>query len=104
MPPNRSRRVPGGSTRSRGRAAPDVRSSLNRLPRCTQARPFPTRMGPVTGRMDDVRRWLDENLPRRAAEHEVPGASVAILVDGQRVQGTSGLVDLRTGVEVTPDT
>jgi CubicO group peptidase (beta-lactamase class C family) len=61
-------------------------------------------MEPVTERIDDVRRWLDENLPHRAAEHDVPGASVAVLARGHRVESTTGVVNLRTGVEVTPDT
>jgi CubicO group peptidase (beta-lactamase class C family) len=61
-------------------------------------------MGSVAGRIDDVRRWLDENLPHRAGEHEVPGASVAVLAGGQRVESTTGVVNVRTGVEVTPDT
>jgi len=54
-------------------------------------------------RIDEVRRRLDEDLPRLASEHAVPGVSVAVLIDGEVVEGTSGVVNLRTGVEVTPD-
>lgn len=54
-------------------------------------------------RVEDVRRRLDEDLPRLTAAHDVPGASVAVLVDGQVVEGTAGVVNRRTGVEVTPD-
>ena len=38
---------------------------------------------------DELRRRLDAELPRLMAAHDVPGASVA--------------VNLRTGVEATPD-
>lgn len=55
------------------------------------------------GRSADVRRRLEEDLPRLAAAHEVPGVSVAVLVDGQMVEGTAGVLNLRTGVSVTPD-
>jgi CubicO group peptidase (beta-lactamase class C family) len=55
------------------------------------------------GQIEKVRRRLDEDLPRLAAAHQVPGASVAVLVDGQVVEGTAGVVNLRTGVGVTPD-
>jgi CubicO group peptidase (beta-lactamase class C family) len=50
-----------------------------------------------------VCRRLDDDLARLATEHEVPGVSVAVLVDGQVTEGTAGVVNLRTGVEVTPD-
>jgi CubicO group peptidase (beta-lactamase class C family) len=43
-------------------------------------------------------------LPRLAAVHEVPGVSVAVLVDGREVvEHAAGVVNLRTGVAVTPD-
>ena len=37
------------------------------------------------------------------AAHEVPGASVAVLVEGETVEASAGVVNLRTGVEATPD-
>jgi CubicO group peptidase (beta-lactamase class C family) len=55
------------------------------------------------GRVDAVRRRLDDDLPRLAAGHEVPGVSVAVLVNGQVLEGATGVVNLRTGVAVTPD-
>lgn len=55
------------------------------------------------GQIEEVRRRLEQDLPRLAAAHAVPGVSVAVLVDGQVVEGTAGVVNLRTGVEVTPD-
>ena len=54
-------------------------------------------------RIGDVRQRLDEDLPRLAGMHDVPGVSVAVLVDGQVVEGTAGVVNRRTGVEVTPE-
>ncbi|TWP38330.1 serine hydrolase domain-containing protein [Leekyejoonella antrihumi] len=55
------------------------------------------------GRSEEVRRRLDQDLPRLAGVHDVPGVSAAVLVDGQVVEATSGVVNLRTGVRVTPD-
>lgn len=55
------------------------------------------------GRIGNVHRRLDEDLPRLAAAHDVPGVSVAVLVDGQVVEGAAGVVNRRTGVEVTAD-
>ena len=52
-------------------------------------------------RTEDVRRLLHAELPRLVAAHEVPGASVAVLVDGQTVEASAGVVNLRTGVETT---
>jgi CubicO group peptidase (beta-lactamase class C family) len=55
------------------------------------------------GRFEGVHRRLNDDLPRLAAAYGVPGVSVAVLVDGQVMEGTAGVVNLRTGVEVTPD-
>ncbi|UPK73162.1 beta-lactamase family protein [Nocardioidaceae bacterium SCSIO 66511] len=54
-------------------------------------------------RIDVVRKRLDDDLPRLAAAQDVPGVSVAVLVDGEVVEGTAGVVNLRTKVPVTPD-
>ena len=54
------------------------------------------------GRIEEVRRRLNAELPRLMTEHEVPGASVAVLVDGQTIEAAAGVVNLRTGVEATP--
>jgi CubicO group peptidase (beta-lactamase class C family) len=47
------------------------------------------------------------DLPHRLAEligkHDVPGASVSVLVDGDVVDAAVGVVNIRTGVEVGPD-
>lgn len=55
-------------------------------------------------RIEQVRRRLDEQLSRSLAAHQVPGISVAVLIDGQVVEATAGVVNLRTGIPVTPDT
>ena len=55
------------------------------------------------GRIEEVRRQLNAELSRLMAKHEVPGASVAVLVDGQTIEAAAGVVNLRTGVETTPD-
>jgi CubicO group peptidase (beta-lactamase class C family) len=55
------------------------------------------------GRIEQLRRRLEEELPRRAAAHEVPGVSMAVLVDGHLLHCTAGVVNLRTGIRVTPD-
>ncbi len=54
------------------------------------------------GRIEEVRRRLNAELPRLMTAHEVPGASVAVLVDGQATEATAGVVHLGTGVEATP--
>lgn len=53
--------------------------------------------------IDRTERWLNNELPRRASEHQVPGVSVAVFAGGESVEATTGVVNLRTGVEVTPD-
>jgi CubicO group peptidase (beta-lactamase class C family) len=50
---------------------------------------------------------LDDLQPRLAAlieEHEVPGAALGVLHDGEVTAVAAGVVNLRTGVEATPDT
>ena len=55
-------------------------------------------------RIEAVRRRLEDDLSRLATAHEVPGVSVAVLVDGTEViEQSAGFVNLRTGVAVTPD-
>ena len=49
-------------------------------------------------------RWLDGNLTRLVSEHGVPGATVAVLVDGQVVAAAAGVTSRRTQVEVDTDT
>ncbi len=52
-----------------------------------------------------VDRWLEENFARLLAAHDVPGASVAVLVGGEIVAAAcAGVTSLATGVPVDIDT
>ncbi|MGI8767714.1 MAG: serine hydrolase domain-containing protein, partial [Propionibacteriaceae bacterium] len=53
---------------------------------------------------DEFRSRLPFELRRLAAEHDVPGASVAVLMEDQVVEATTGVINTRTGEPVTPDT
>jgi len=53
---------------------------------------------------DRLQDRLEQDLQRLAEEHDVPGASVAVLVGGEVVTATFGVANARTGVPVTPDT
>ena len=55
-------------------------------------------------RIDYWRGRLDEEMPRVAAACEVPGVAIAVLVDEQVIEATTGVVNLQTGVEVTAAT
>jgi CubicO group peptidase (beta-lactamase class C family) len=50
----------------------------------------------------DTRRW-QTRLDELARDHEVPGASLAILDDGALGTAVTGVLNIETGVEVTPD-
>jgi CubicO group peptidase (beta-lactamase class C family) len=54
--------------------------------------------------VDDLHDRLHEDLQRLAEEHDVPGASVAVLVGDDVVKATFGVVNAQTRVPVTPDT
>ena len=51
-----------------------------------------------------VRAWLDENFARIVAERGVPGASVAVLTDGEVLTAAAGVTSLVTEIEVDTDT
>ncbi|CAM4400276.1 serine hydrolase domain-containing protein [Nocardia ninae] len=55
-----------------------------------------------TGRDFSVARW-QRRLDELRATHHVPGAALAILVDGKVYELASGVLHRGTGVEVTPD-
>lgn len=46
---------------------------------------------------------LGRRLAELVATYDVPGASVAVLADGEVVEAAAGVVNLRTGVATTPD-
>lgn len=52
---------------------------------------------------DDVRGWLAQRLPELIAQHDVPGAAVAVLAGGEVIDGAAGILSKATGVEATPD-
>ena len=54
-------------------------------------------------RLHEVGAWIEGALPGMLAEHEVPAASVAIMLDGQVFATAHGLLSKATGVEATTD-
>ena len=55
------------------------------------------------GELDGIGHWLQRRLDELASEHSVPGAAAAILAGGERVEAATGVLSVRTGVQVTPD-
>jgi CubicO group peptidase (beta-lactamase class C family) len=53
--------------------------------------------------LDDLKAWLDSELPTLLAENKVPGAAVAVLVGDDVVDAAAGVLSKATGVEATPD-
>lgn len=51
----------------------------------------------------DVETWLAEQLPALIEKYGVPAAAVAVLKDGEVVDGAAGILHLGTGVEATAD-
>jgi CubicO group peptidase (beta-lactamase class C family) len=54
-------------------------------------------------RSQAVLEWITRELPELVAEHRVPGAQVAVLVDGDVIDTATGLCNVATGVPVTTD-
>ncbi len=52
----------------------------------------------------DIDRWLGDEFASLVRKHGVPGASVAVLVDGQVTTGTAGVTSLGTGAAVDAET
>ncbi|MEV1001513.1 serine hydrolase domain-containing protein [Nonomuraea sp. NPDC050202] len=50
---------------------------------------------------ESVQSWLDEHFARIVAERGVPGASVAVLTQGQVLTAAGGVLSRATGVEAT---
>jgi len=50
-----------------------------------------------------MQQWLDENLARLIDKHSVPGASVAVLADGEVSVAAAGILSLDTRVVATTD-
>src|SRR6478672_8295116 len=58
----------------------------------------------VKAGLDAAARWLDDNFARLVAEHQVPGATVAVLAGDRIATATGGVTSLGTGVAVDADT
>nr|WP_246425494.1 serine hydrolase domain-containing protein [Streptomonospora nanhaiensis] len=53
---------------------------------------------------ENVRRFLDERVPELLREHQVPGAAVAVVADGEQVHaGGYGEADVAEGTPVDPE-
>ena len=53
--------------------------------------------------LDDISTWLDANFGRLLHEHEVPGAAIAVLANGEVIDRAAGVLSTATGVEATTD-
>ncbi|WP_159701688.1 serine hydrolase [Arthrobacter sp. 18067] len=53
--------------------------------------------------LNELRTWLEGRLPSLLAEHQVPGAAVAISVNGEVIDTAAGVLSKNTGVEATAD-
>ncbi len=53
--------------------------------------------------LTETRSWLNDRLPALLAEHGVPGAAIAVTVDGEVVEAAGGVLSKATGVDVTTD-
>jgi CubicO group peptidase (beta-lactamase class C family) len=53
--------------------------------------------------LGDISAWLDANFARLLTEHQVPGAAIAVLKDGEVIEHAAGTLNTATGVEATTD-
>lgn len=54
-------------------------------------------------KLANVEAWLRERLPELIAEHQVPGAAVAVLAGDEVIDTAAGVLSKATGVEATAD-
>ncbi len=54
-------------------------------------------------KISEIETWLQENLAVLLAEHQVPGAAIAVLADGEVIDHAAGVLNKSTGVESTVD-
>jgi CubicO group peptidase (beta-lactamase class C family) len=54
-------------------------------------------------KLNELSGWLEERLPTLLADHQVPGAAVAVAVGGELVDTAAGVLSKSTGVDATPD-
>ncbi|MFC9251873.1 serine hydrolase domain-containing protein [Amycolatopsis thailandensis] len=55
------------------------------------------------GELDDLRNWIEEQLPQLLRKHNVPGAAWAVLQDGHVIDGAAGILNKATGVMANPE-
>ena len=53
--------------------------------------------------LDAIKTWLEQNLARVLAEHEVPGAAAAVYANGDVVDHAAGILNKATGVDASTD-
>lgn len=53
--------------------------------------------------LNEMQTWLDERLAPLLAEYDVPGAAVAVSLQGEVIDAGAGVLSRATGVDVTPD-
>ena len=54
-------------------------------------------------KISEIETWLQENLAALLAEHQVPGAAIAVLADGEVIDHAAGVLNTSTEVESTVD-
>ncbi|MFV5997314.1 serine hydrolase domain-containing protein [Streptomyces sp. NPDC056231] len=54
-------------------------------------------------KISEIETWLQENFAALLAEHQVPGAAIAVLADGKVIDHAAGVLNKATGVESTVD-
>ncbi|SFO70586.1 serine hydrolase [Amycolatopsis rubida] len=54
-------------------------------------------------KISEIETWLQENFAALLAKHQVPGAAIAVLADGEVIDHAAGVVNKGTGVESTVD-
>jgi CubicO group peptidase (beta-lactamase class C family) len=72
-------------------------TAVGRLPAAAEGQSFPAEPGPTTD-------TLASRLAASIQKHKVPGASAAIIRDGQWEVAAAGVTNVTTGVDVTADT
>ncbi|MEV5541888.1 serine hydrolase domain-containing protein [Saccharopolyspora shandongensis] len=54
-------------------------------------------------KISEIETWLQENFAALLAEHQVPGAAIAVLADDEVIDHAAGILNKATGVESTVD-
>jgi len=57
----------------------------------------------MTDALEPIRGWLDERFADLVAEHEIPGAAVAVLAGNEIAEAATGVLNTATGVAATSD-